>query len=207
MPFSSLADEPTSRPSTPTASVPRATAYPGGWKTFPASWDALPEERLLARETLALVGEAIAELPERQHLVILMRDIEGWSAERGVRGARDQRGQPAGTAAPCPLEGPPRAWSPTSSRSGADVSSSAPHLPGADRGPHRLPRGRDAARGRARLEAHLELCEGCVTYVEQMRQTIRTVRALRAEEVEATVPDDLLEAFRAWKRGEPLPGT
>jgi RNA polymerase sigma-70 factor (ECF subfamily) len=59
---------------------PEGEPYPGGWKTFPASWDGLPEERLLARETLALVGDAIAALPERQHLVILMRDIEGWSA-------------------------------------------------------------------------------------------------------------------------------
>ena len=59
----------------------------------------------------------------------------------------------------------------------------------------------------ARLEAHLELCEGCVTYVEQMRETIRAVRALHPEHVEATVPDDVLAAFRAWKRGEPLPGT
>jgi anti-sigma factor RsiW len=59
----------------------------------------------------------------------------------------------------------------------------------------------------ARFEAHLALCEGCATYVDQMRETIRTVRALRAEHVEATVPDDVLEAFRAWKRGEPLPGT
>jgi RNA polymerase sigma-70 factor, ECF subfamily len=59
---------------------PEGDQWPGGWKTFPASWDTLPEERLIARETLALVGEAIAGLPERQHLVILMRDIEGWSA-------------------------------------------------------------------------------------------------------------------------------
>jgi RNA polymerase sigma-70 factor (ECF subfamily) len=59
---------------------PADDLYPGGWKSFPVSWDGLPEERLLARETLALVGEAIAGLPERQHLVILMRDIEGWSA-------------------------------------------------------------------------------------------------------------------------------
>ena len=59
----------------------------------------------------------------------------------------------------------------------------------------------------ARFDAHLALCEGCATYVEQMRETIRTVRALRAEHVEATVPDAVLEAFRAWKRGEPLPGT
>jgi anti-sigma factor RsiW len=59
----------------------------------------------------------------------------------------------------------------------------------------------------ARFEAHLELCDGCVTYIEQMRQTIRTVRTLRPAHVEATVPDDLLAAFRAWKRGEPIPGT
>jgi anti-sigma factor RsiW len=51
----------------------------------------------------------------------------------------------------------------------------------------------------AELEAHLELCEGCVTYVEQMRETIRAVHALRPEHVEATVPDDVLAAFRAWK--------
>jgi predicted anti-sigma-YlaC factor YlaD len=58
----------------------------------------------------------------------------------------------------------------------------------------------------ARFDAHLELCEGCVTYVDQMRRTIRSVHALRPAEVEATVPDDLLAAFRAWRRGEPLPG-
>ena len=60
---------------------------------------------------------------------------------------------------------------------------------------------------RAAFEAHLAICDGCVTYVEQMRQAIATVRALRVEDVEATAPDDLLEAFRAWKRGEPAPGT
>ena len=71
----------TSRPSTRTASAPRATSGRAAGRRFPPSWDALPEERLLARETLALVGEAIAGLPERQHLVILMRDIEGWDAD------------------------------------------------------------------------------------------------------------------------------
>ena len=59
----------------------------------------------------------------------------------------------------------------------------------------------------ARFDAHLEVCDGCVTYVEQMRKTIHTVHALRPAEIEATVPEDLLAAFRAWKRGEPLPGT
>ena len=60
---------------------------------------------------------------------------------------------------------------------------------------------------RARFEAHLAICEGCVTYVEQMRQTIETVRVLRPEHVEDTVPEDVLAAFRAWRRGEPVPET
>jgi predicted anti-sigma-YlaC factor YlaD len=53
---------------------------------------------------------------------------------------------------------------------------------------------------RARFEAHVEICEGCANYLSQMRQTLRVVHELRPEEVEATVPDDVLEAFRAWKR-------
>jgi anti-sigma factor RsiW len=58
---------------------------------------------------------------------------------------------------------------------------------------------------RARFEAHLAICEGCVSYVTQMRQTIEAARALQPAQVEATAPDDLLEAFRAWQRGEPVP--
>lgn len=60
---------------------------------------------------------------------------------------------------------------------------------------------------RARFDAHLAICDGCVTYVDQMRQVIKTVRELRADDVEASAPDDLLEVFRAWKRGDPVPGT
>lgn len=57
---------------------------------------------------------------------------------------------------------------------------------------------------RARFDAHLERCEGCVSYVTQMRQTIRAVGALDAAEVEASVPDEVLAAFRAWRRGDPV---
>ena len=60
---------------------------------------------------------------------------------------------------------------------------------------------------RARFEAHLAVCEGCVTYVDQMRQAIGTVGALRPAHVDATAPDELLETFRAWKRGEPVRNT
>jgi anti-sigma factor RsiW len=62
-----------------------------------------------------------------------------------------------------------------------------------------------APEDRERFDAHLALCEGCVNYVAQMRQTIRVARRLRPADVEATVPDDVIAAFRAWKRGEPIP--
>jgi RNA polymerase sigma-70 factor (ECF subfamily) len=55
--------------------------FPGGWAAFPTPWDSVPEERLLARETLAEVDAAIRQLPPRQQEVIVLRDVEGWSAE------------------------------------------------------------------------------------------------------------------------------
>jgi RNA polymerase sigma-70 factor, ECF subfamily len=55
--------------------------WPGHWAANPASFAAIPEERLLARETLTRVREAIDRLPERQKAVIVLRDIGGFGAE------------------------------------------------------------------------------------------------------------------------------
>jgi RNA polymerase sigma-70 factor (ECF subfamily) len=55
-------------------------ARPGGWGVPPASWAPIPEERLLADETLERVDEAIAALPPAQRAVIALRDVEGWSS-------------------------------------------------------------------------------------------------------------------------------
>jgi RNA polymerase sigma-70 factor, ECF subfamily len=55
--------------------------HPGGWAAFPTDWASLPEERLLAREAVMLIDGAIRELPARQQEVIVLRDVEGWSAE------------------------------------------------------------------------------------------------------------------------------
>jgi len=41
----------------------------------------MPEERLLAAETLEQVRAAIAKLPPRQQEVIVLRDVEGWDPE------------------------------------------------------------------------------------------------------------------------------
>jgi anti-sigma factor RsiW len=52
---------------------------------------------------------------------------------------------------------------------------------------------------RVRFDAHLEVCPGCVTYLEQIRTTMQLVR--RADELEER-PEvaGLLELFRDYKR-------
>jgi RNA polymerase sigma-70 factor, ECF subfamily len=55
--------------------------WPGHWAANPASFAAIPEERLLARETLDRVRAAIERLPARQKAVIVLRDIGGFSSE------------------------------------------------------------------------------------------------------------------------------
>jgi len=52
---------------------------------------------------------------------------------------------------------------------------------------------------RARFEAHLEECEGCVNYLNQMRATINLVGRLTEESVPVPAIDKLMTAFRNWK--------
>lgn len=54
---------------------------------------------------------------------------------------------------------------------------------------------------RARFEAHLAVCRGCMNYVEQMRQTIRLTGTLTTESIPAEEQNRLLGTFRDWKRG------
>jgi RNA polymerase sigma-70 factor, ECF subfamily len=60
----------------------------GHWSTLPDDWSGLPEDRLLAHETLAAIGAAIDTLPPMQAEVIRLRDALGWSSEE-VRNALD----------------------------------------------------------------------------------------------------------------------
>lgn len=53
----------------------------GHWTVPPRSWGGSPEQRLLARETLEQIGQAVAALPPAQREVLTLRDIEGLSAE------------------------------------------------------------------------------------------------------------------------------
>jgi anti-sigma factor RsiW len=51
----------------------------------------------------------------------------------------------------------------------------------------------------ARIDAHLALCPGCVSVVEQFRETIRLAQRIREGDVERLDPTlraDLMTAFR-----------
>ena len=53
---------------------------------------------------------------------------------------------------------------------------------------------------RVLFEEHLAFCSWCVTYLDQMRETIRLTGALKEEDLTPETRDDLLRAFRDWKR-------
>jgi anti-sigma factor RsiW len=50
------------------------------------------------------------------------------------------------------------------------------------------------------VEQHLNFCDGCVWYVDQMRTTIATVGRIEEKELSPDVRDRLLTAFRDWRR-------
>jgi anti-sigma factor RsiW len=51
---------------------------------------------------------------------------------------------------------------------------------------------------RVEFEAHLAICPGCDTYLEQMRATVRMAHDAKALEESPEVAG-LLEAFRDWR--------
>jgi hypothetical protein len=53
---------------------------------------------------------------------------------------------------------------------------------------------------RDRFELHLGACDGCVSYLEQMRDTIRIVGALREHDLDRGLREELVGAFRGWQR-------
>jgi anti-sigma factor RsiW len=52
---------------------------------------------------------------------------------------------------------------------------------------------------RRRVDEHLALCDGCETYLEQIRETIRLSGGLTEEQVPEEEKVALLVAFRNWR--------
>jgi RNA polymerase sigma-70 factor (ECF subfamily) len=80
VPFSALADEDGKPAVDPSRFLRAGDRWEGGWASPPQDWDALPEQRLLSEETLAVVRAAIDELPPAQRAVITLRDLDGFDA-------------------------------------------------------------------------------------------------------------------------------
>jgi anti-sigma factor RsiW len=51
---------------------------------------------------------------------------------------------------------------------------------------------------RRRVEVHLASCDGCTTYLEQVRETIRLTGMLTEEQIPDEEKRRLLVAFRDW---------
>ena len=56
-----------------------------------------------------------------------------------------------------------------------------------------------SVRDRRRFDRHLRGCDGCTTYVEQMRQTIRLSGTLTEQDISPAAREELLAVFRDWK--------
>ena len=54
------------------------------------------------------------------------------------------------------------------------------------------------AETRQRFDEHLALCPGCVTYLDQIRETVRQTGRLHPEDLSPTARDNLLQAFNDW---------
>lgn len=55
--------------------------WPNEWEVNPQNWGEVPEDRLLARETLSIARQAIEALPPSQREVITLRDVHGWTSQ------------------------------------------------------------------------------------------------------------------------------
>jgi RNA polymerase sigma-70 factor (ECF subfamily) len=51
------------------------------WASYPTNWESVPEQVFLSDETQARIQAAIRALPVAQQQIIILRDIDGWSAD------------------------------------------------------------------------------------------------------------------------------
>ncbi len=56
------------------------------------------------------------------------------------------------------------------------------------------------AEERMRFELHLNLCDGCTSFLEQVRTTARLAGSLSVDQIPDDVKTRLLAAFRDWER-------
>jgi RNA polymerase sigma-70 factor (ECF subfamily) len=81
MPFSSVGPSESGQPAVDADRFQRDDeAWPGHWATPPRPWER-PERRLLSLEARERLKAALDQLPERQRLIVGLRDVDGLTAE------------------------------------------------------------------------------------------------------------------------------
>jgi RNA polymerase sigma-70 factor (ECF subfamily) len=80
LPWSSLGDDDRGPTLDPALFRGADDRYPGGWRSFPVEWRST-EAPVLADEVRAEIRAAIDELPDRQRVVITLRDVLGHTSE------------------------------------------------------------------------------------------------------------------------------
>jgi RNA polymerase sigma-70 factor, ECF subfamily len=81
VPFASLAPEDHAPAVEPERFRGPHEQYTGGWRSFPANWNAAASTVVEDRETIRVAMRAIADLPLTQQTVIRMRDVEGYTSQ------------------------------------------------------------------------------------------------------------------------------
>jgi predicted anti-sigma-YlaC factor YlaD len=56
---------------------------------------------------------------------------------------------------------------------------------------------------RAAVDHHLDSCNGCRTYLEQIRLTIRAIGHVSDEAITSRTRDEVLAIFRTWRHSRP----
>jgi RNA polymerase sigma-70 factor (ECF subfamily) len=80
IPWSSLAEDESGPTVSPDLFRGPDDQYAGGWRSFPAEWRSA-EDDVLESEALGRLRAAVDSLPERQRIVVTLRDVIGCSAE------------------------------------------------------------------------------------------------------------------------------
>ena len=157
--------------------------FPGGWRSFPTDWRTLPESRLLSRETLDHVasGDRVAAR-RRSGIVITLRDVTGCERREvcealGISDGNQRvllhraRARVRARAREVPrwLSAEANASSYTCQEV---VELATDYLEGA------MTRAQMTA-----FELHLNFCDGCVSFVDQVRTTPTMARGLSEEQI------------------------
>ena len=150
---------------------------------------------MLAGEVRRELRAAVDALPERQRMVLTLRDVLGHTSDEVCElleiSQANQR---------VLLHRARTAVRPGSRRTWRGAEMAALELPGARRARHRLPRGQPRLARPAPGRQAPRACDPCVRYVEQMRETLDLLGTVPADTLSPEAQSTLLDAFRDLRR-------